>query len=400
MSVLRLFAFLSVFCMLGSIADAHTRSQSSSSWRINGAEQTMTFSVDAYRATLLSAFGWDELSPEQMLARHLPETISVFQGAKECSMTLSKPEKAPRGELRHYMAFKCAVSITERPIDISIGSFFALSATHQHIFQARLDGKHVIERVLTDGKMSVLVSPSSVGGGFPSLLTLGFEHVVSGFDHILFLIALVLISKNWRHTVALITCFTAGHMIALYLVATGKVSPMPSVVEALIGLSIVAVAVAALARTQPLPLAAPYVVSGLFGVGGLVLAYADRLPSNWIIYSALTVFIFLELFRHTKGKSENLLNTMTITVLFSLAHGAGFAGGLIDANFQQSSLLFSILFFNVGVEIGQVAVAGGTFAVFSLINRFSSPIFFQGSEKTVSFILIWAGSYYFFVRLI
>ncbi|MDF2372238.1 MAG: HupE/UreJ family protein [Rhizobiaceae bacterium] len=393
---------LAVFCLFisGLPAESHTRSQSSSIWNVDGSQVTMTFFVDTYRATLLAAFGWDALSPEQMLARHLPETITVQQAGIACPIIDTQTGPGVKGTLRSEAIFQCPSDAIEVPADIEIGAFFALSATHQHIFQARLKDGTMIERILTEGHNGVRLAPHADDFDFLDLLTLGFEHVLSGLDHILFLIALVLMCQNWRQILTAVTCFTAGHMLALYLVVTGTISPVPIVMEVLIGLSIAALAVAALARTQPLPTIAPFLVSAIFVSGGLALAGFDRLPVSWITFVALSIFIFLDLTSHTRIRINNWPETIVITLLFSLAHGAGFAGGLLQADFRQSALLYSLLFFNLGVELGQLAIVAVTIALLAIIAKRTNPAFVARSQRLLTQMLIWAGSYYFFLRLV
>lgn len=138
---------------------------------------------------------------------------------------------------------------------------------------------------------------------------LGVEHILGGFDHLLFVISLLFLVGFQRRLVLTITAFTAAHSITLALSALGWLTLRPPPVEATIALSIVLVA-------------------------GEALHTRNTLARRW---PALVAF------------------------LFGLLHGLGFAGALKDIGLPDNHLLVALLTFNIGVEIGQlltVAAAG------------------------------------------
>jgi hydrogenase/urease accessory protein HupE len=135
---------------------------------------------------------------------------------------------------------------------------------------------------------------------------LGIEHILSGVDHLLFVLALLLITKGFRRLVKTITAFTVAHSITLS-VATLGVFGLPSApVEAVIALSIVFLAVE--------------LIHSYNGREGLTIRYP------WVV--AFT---------------------------FGLLHGFGFAGALAEVGLPQSDIPMALLFFNIGVELGQLA---------------------------------------------
>jgi hydrogenase/urease accessory protein HupE len=145
---------------------------------------------------------------------------------------------------------------------------------------------------------------------------LGVEHILSGFDHLLFVLALLFLVGFNRQLFYTITAFTLAHSLTLALSALGLLTLRSPPVEATIALSIVLVAAEALH-------------------GGKTLA--RRWP-------ALVAF------------------------LFGLVHGLGFAGALQEIGLPQKHLAVALLTFNVGVEIGQlfvVALACGLYRVLS-----------------------------------
>jgi hydrogenase/urease accessory protein HupE len=170
---------------------------------------------------------------------------------------------------------------------------------------ARADGSSQVARVLpTDPGFVVTSSP----GTFEVVQTytvLGIGHILAGFDHLLFVLALLLLVKSPRRLVVTITAFTLAHSLTLALATLGVVHVPGPPVEASIALSIVFVASEIIHAQQGRP--------------GLTQRYP------WVV--AFT---------------------------FGLLHGLGFAGALAEVGLPQLSIPVALLFFNVGVEIGQL----------------------------------------------
>lgn len=169
---------------------------------------------------------------------------------------------------------------------------------------------------LTPAQFSADVPMRQSGLGVASeYLKLGVEHILLGIDHLLFVLVLLIITQgNWR-LVKTVTAFTVAHSITLALAALGMVHVPSAPVEAIIALSIVFVA-AEILRAE----------SGRHGL-------TARAP--WIVAFA-----------------------------FGLLHGFGFAGALSEIGLPEGNIPVALLFFNIGVEVGQLLFIG---AVLSLI---------------------------------
>jgi hypothetical protein len=146
---------------------------------------------------------------------------------------------------------------------------------------------------------------------------LGVEHILSGFDHLLFVISLLFLVGFQRRLVWTISAFTAAHSITLALSALGWLVLRPPPVEATIALSIMLVA-------------------------GEALRQRDTLARRW---PALVAF------------------------LFGLVHGLGFAGALKEIGLPENHLLVALLTFNVGVELGQLMAVAAAGLVFLAVRR-------------------------------
>lgn len=204
-------------------------------------------------------------------------------------------------------------------------TFTGLAATNLDVLVRveRADHSEQLARILT-------VSPSFTLHASPGALevvrtytVLGIGHILTGVDHLLFVLALIMIVPDRRRLVVTITAFTLAHSISLALATLGVVHVPGPPVEATIALSIVFVAAE--------------IVHGLQGHPGL----AARKP--WVIAFS-----------------------------FGLLHGLGFAGALAEVGLPQNSIPLALLFFNVGVEIGQLLFIAAVLSAAALFRRLAA----------------------------
>jgi hydrogenase/urease accessory protein HupE len=136
-------------------------------------------------------------------------------------------------------------------------------------------------------------------------LLLGIQHILSGVDHLLFVLGLLFLVGSWRRLVATVTAFTVAHSVTLAAATLGLVYVPQTPIEAAIALSVMFVAAEILHQASGRP--------------GLTA----RAP--WVV-----------------------------AFIFGLLHGFGFAGALREVGLPQSDIPVALLFFNVGVELGQL----------------------------------------------
>jgi hydrogenase/urease accessory protein HupE len=140
--------------------------------------------------------------------------------------------------------------------------------------------------------------------------SLGVEHILTGVDHLLFVLALLILVNGVKRLIATVTAFTLAHSLSLAGATLGWVHVPQPPVEACIALSIVFVAAEILRRREGLTARFPWVIAFTFG----------------------------------------------------LLHGFGFAGALSEVGLPQHAIPVALLFFNLGVEAGQLLFIGGVFA--------------------------------------
>lgn len=183
------------------------------------------------------------------------------------------------------------------------------------------NGNAWVQRLTPQRPTAVIPSQQSAWGVAAVYLKLGIEHILTGFDHLLFVLALFIISRTMWLLVKTVTAFTLAHSITLVLATLGFIHVPSKPVEAVIALSIVFVAAEIVRARQ--------------GRAGL----AAHAP--WIV--AFT---------------------------FGLLHGLGFAGALSEVGLPRGHIPMALLFFNVGVEIGQLIFVGAV-TVLVMIIRWS-----------------------------
>jgi hydrogenase/urease accessory protein HupE len=182
------------------------------------------------------------------------------------------------------------------------------------------DGTAWVQRLTPQQPEVVIPTRQSAWDVAGTYLTLGIEHILLGVDHLLFVLALLLLSTGTWQLVKTVTAFTVAHSITLGLATLGFVHVPPKPVEAVIALSIV--------------FAAVEIVQARRGLPGL----SARMP--WI--AAFT---------------------------FGLLHGFGFAGALSEVGLPQGHIPVALLFFNLGVEAGQLLFVAAVLAFMAGARR-------------------------------
>jgi hydrogenase/urease accessory protein HupE len=168
-----------------------------------------------------------------------------------------------------------------------------------------LAGATQTERLSPTRTAFVIQATPGAGEVATTYLRLGIEHILFGFDHLLFVLALVILVRGWRRIAVTVTAFTIAHSITLAAATLGFVNVPGPPVEATIALSIMLVAVEILNARRGKP------------------SLTTRLP--WLVAFS-----------------------------FGLLHGFGFAGALAEVGLPQHAIPVALLFFNIGVEIGQL----------------------------------------------
>ena len=234
-----------------------------------------------------------------------------------------QPPSPERASVVIVILYACAAPV--RTLTLRDDLFNVLGRDHHTLASVEWAGGHeqfLLEpdrretRVVVESSPAQPPTASPLDDGALGFFRLGVEHILEGFDHILFIFALILGGGRFRSLLVIITAFTVAHSITLGLAVLDLVRPPSSIVEPLIALSIAYVAF-----------------------------------EN----------IFME-----RAASRRWL----VSLLFGLVHGFGFAGALVELGLPDQALFSSLLFFNLGVEAGQALIVAVLFPALLWMARF------------------------------
>lgn len=293
------------------------------------------------------------------LSRLMESRLALFADGRRTSITWTGFETLPeRQSLR--LTFSAG---TERPGRVRVDTVvFPYDPVHQTFLNVYDDGtlRHQAildqERTAFDYYAGTWQGATAVMGVF---IPAGIEHIVIGPDHVLFLVGLLLLGGSLWRLATIVTAFTLGHSITLSLAALEVVSPPAAILEPVIALSIVFVGADNLLvlrdRASTAPPEAPKAV-------------APRDIRAWV------------------------------AGVFGLVHGFGFASVLREFGLPLTALGWSLFSFNLGVEIGQLAIVLAIAAALGAVRhrdlKLARRIAIAGSV-----VVLAAGSYWFVERV-
>jgi len=365
-------AALGIACALGLAtgAHAHTRSTSYSTWEIEGARARVRFDIPQYELTRLP---WGIVAPPELppeLARYLTQALRLEADGVACGVVdgpraLAAPPEHAVIEWR----VECA-----KPGPLALVSEVLREVAPSHLHFAKLRGARVVERVLTSGAprwelpRGAQDEKPAVGSSLGAYLALGIQHIATGADHLVFLLGLLLLAVTAREVITVVTGFTAAHSITLALAALGRVQPEAAAVEALIGLSIALVAAENAWLLGQRPRALPALAVLLLAALAVSAALgAGAIPAATYLGLALFVACYFALLARSERPARL---RFAVAFCFGLVHGFGFAGVLAEVALPKGRLLPALLGFNLGVELGQLAIVALFFAATALAARF------------------------------
>jgi hydrogenase/urease accessory protein HupE len=180
---------------------------------------------------------------------------------------------------------------------------------------------------------------------------LGITHILLGYDHLLFILGLLFIVRGFKRLIQTITSFTLAHSITLGLSIFGYAVVETKFIEILIALSIIILAVE--------------------------IIYADKNR-----YGLLSAYPWV------------------IAFFFGLIHGFGFSFALMELGLPQAELTLSLLFFNVGIEVGQLLFISVMFLIYFLLKKFLSEDKLLKGKTFLVYLIGTMAAYWFIERLV
>jgi len=296
-------------------------------------------------------FRADELAASTTPAA-VVQDLAIEADGTPCRGTLdSTAPDAPDG-LRVVATYACGHA--PRHLHVHAGFLDRLPSGHAHVADVTdargRKSEHLVVLAQPNVDVDLGEAPSV---GFVTFVRAGIEHILTGPDHLLFLLGLVLLPRELESSrrerikslVFVLTAFTLGHSVSLAIATLGGVAPSSRVVEPLVALSV---------------------------------AYVGA----------------ENLFARTRQIRRRAL----ITLPFGLVHGFAFASGLLLVHLPRRELPLALVGFNSGVELGQLAVMTLILPALFLLAR--SPRAYDTTRRALSIAVVACGLVWFFQRVL
>jgi hydrogenase/urease accessory protein HupE len=348
--------WLLVLMVLAGTASAHKIGISRGDYRAEGASlhADLTFARPELAMTVpgLDADGDGTVSADELasgqatLASTLVAGLQVSSGAERCHGQLEHAELTANDGVALHLRYLCDAAPTAFHLRMSL--LADLSVGHRHLAeveQAASSGAPAATHVVYESspEFEVGAQPATSGNRIAgSLFVMGIEHILTGFDHLMFVFGVVLVAGRLRTLLLAITAYTLAHSVTLAVATLGYWSPSPSLVEPAIALSIVYVGV-----------------------------------ENWFV----------------KDASRRWM----LTFPFGLIHGFGFAGALKEIALPTAQVPLALVSFNLGVEAGQLTILAVMLPILFWLRR--RPWFARQGVRSASSLVALSGLVWFFQRV-
>jgi hypothetical protein len=274
--------------------------------------------------------------------RRIVHATGVRADGSECRPHLDSIAAAEGDAVQIRASFFC--DHVPHALSIDCGFMDAFSSGHRHLATVTAGG-HETSFVLVPAQEHLALDLGTTrksGATFAAMVWTGVTHIWTGYDHLAFLLGLLLVGGRVRTLVGVVSAFTVAHSMTLALAVLGVVSPPASIVEPAIALSIAYVGVENVIIGQP--------------------------SGRW-----------------------------RLTFLFGLVHGFGFAGALRELDLPRAQIPAALFAFNLGVEIGQLAVVAAILPVILWARRHTT--FRTWGVPALSVALSIAGFTWFVLRV-
>jgi hypothetical protein len=417
-SAIALVAWLMPLGALAPPASAHGKSVSYSAWHLDSDGAQISVRIPLLDLSRLGIplpldGSANTSSATRGVGLYLAERLELLTPAGSCTR-LADPSSRPAetGWVRFRWSVECPPA---SPMTLRSRILLEQSPSHLHFARITLKPEdptqraRVVERVLTAAETdwplstSALDVPTSTpsaelqGTSFTSYLRLGIEHILSGWDHLAFVLALILLARSLGEVARLVTGFTVAHSVTLALAVLGWIRVESGPVEALIGFSVALIAIenswtlAGRGRWVPI-----LTVTGLLALaGGAALAGIPFLPALTVLGLAIFCASHFELLRRAPDAN---LHRVALAFAFGLVHGFGFAGVLAEMTLPTERLATALLGFNVGVEIGQLAVVAVAWPLLAGLRKIAQGRPYRIFAELGSAAICGIGLYWFLVR--
>ena len=333
-------ATLLVVVLSSAVAAAHAIGVSKGEYAVHGDDVDVSL---VFRADEIA----QSTTPEGVVA-----DLAISADGTPCQGTFERSGHDPPDGVRIDARYACGHP--PRHLHVHAGFLARLSTGHAHVASvvdaAGRRSDHLVVLAQPDVDLDLAAAPSP---GFLGFVRAGIEHILTGPDHLLFLLGLVLLPREVEASrrerikalVFVLTAFTVGHSVSLAVATLGGIAPSSRVVEPLVALSVAYVG-----------------VENLF------------------------------------ARSKRIRRRALITLPFGLIHGFAFASGLLLVHLPRRELPLALVGFNTGVELGQLGVMALVLPVLFLLAR--RPRVYDRARAGLSIGVLVCGLVWFVQRVL
>ena len=356
-----LFSFFLILFFSGNIL-AHQKSQSYTSWKgeVVGTDFEVSVSTKISKAVLFNQLQNNGYRIDQ-LENYFRNKIS----SEDCLSQNPLIQDNGGNFIKYLDKFICTI---DKP-RFSFNLFFDLNLSHLDFSSQQKEGQLFPDFIISSNNRQISIfnenQSAELNLSFLNFLSFGFKHILSGLDHIAFLLLIIFLCANLKTLFFAISGFTLGHSASLFSSVQGLIVSSTSLVEIMIGFSILVCSIEVLGKkTAQLGL-----FSNLLLVAWAMLTFAIYIfiPKQFLFFLSLGLMMFCYL--RLSDNYQSSLNLIFITIVFGFIHGLGFAGAINEIYLPKEDMLKILLAFNLGIEIGQILIFG-IFAVFAYVLKF------------------------------
>lgn len=352
---IRWCVFVVAFLALATATNvlAHKTSLTATEISVSGQSVTLRLKMSAHDLAVALGIKTDLATPvpetafkerTEVLARYLRERLSILAQHAPCP---SQPPAVDYSQLPEdvllVLEYNCPVPVELFTVNYLL--FFDIDSSHRSLGRLILPGgeeQFLFDRSLTRLELEVAQAPvRSWTVRFGRVFMLGVEHILIGYDHILFLLALIIVAAHFWQMIKVASAFTVAHSITLALAWYGLVDLPARMVESAIAVSIAYVAFENIVR--------------------------QRFGHRWLLAGG-----------------------------FGLVHGLGFYSALRDLGLGQTDMATTLLAFNLGVEAGQIVLIAMVYAPLAWWRRRE---WYRTSARAGSAVILLVASWWVMERI-
>jgi len=403
----KVFFLLFILCSITKVGYAHYFSESYSSWNIVDNKISATFTILKLEATrVLQIDSFQKIAEEKKLSEgevfleYFKPRIAVLNLGKKC--IIEKQAALVAGKEEYHTIEFTYLCDASNSIKIINNVLFDIAQSHVHLSRIKKDNQ-IFEKALFYNDQTILLDELNKNeettflSNLSNFIYSGLLHILTGLDHLIFLIGLFILVNSLKQLLLVITGFTIGHSITLALVALDIVMPNTLMIEALIGFTILFIGAEYMIRDKESSNATLGILIAILVFVGFSSIFLE------ISISLITIIALILVTVGYFGMIESIENSgffrVIITSLFGLIHGFGFGAFLFNSEFNQSNILSALFGFNLGVEIGQIIFLLFLIGITTFLVKIMSSEKYEYLMKTSMILVSSLGFYWFIQRL-